>query len=462
MKQLSVLILDDETRIRSEIMEFLGNLEYKCFGAERPSTAQEILDQNEIDLMIADINLPEKDGLTYLREIKKKNPKIEVIVITGYANTDKAVQALRLGAIDFLSKPFTLSDLGNAILRTKRFLEMSSYVKHANETIDLINSELKKDTAINFIGTSAAAKKIVSDIDQVAKSNDTSVLITGESGTGKELVARSIHLLSGRSQNPFFAVNSSAIPDSLFESELFGFKKGAFTGAYESKAGWFEQANNGTIFLDEISEMNSAMQVKILRVIEDRKVRRIGSDTELDLNVRVISASNQNFEEIIRQGKFRTDLYYRLAVFVVHLPPLRERKDDIPLLVEHYVKYFSEKMKKNILQIEQQVFDKLTNYSFPGNIRELRNITERAVILCKDKTITATFFECGDSKRRNISPGTEINFDLERNERDLIIKALEKTNYNKAQAAKLLNITWQSLDRRLAKFNLDPGDKNKK
>ncbi len=461
MRQLSVLILDDETKIRNEIIEFLGNLEYKCFGADRPSAAQEILDRNEIDLMIADINLPEKDGLTYLREIKEKNADIEVIVITGYANVDKAVQALRLGAIDFLNKPFTLSDLGGAILRTKRYIEMSNYIRHANETIELINSELKKDTAINFIGVSPAAKKIISDIDMVAKSSDTSVLITGESGTGKELVARSIHLLSNRSQNPFLAVNSSAVPESLFESELFGFKKGSFTGAYESKAGWFEQANNGTIFLDEISEMNCAMQAKLLRVIEERKIRRIGSDSELDLNVRVISASNQDFEEIIKQGKFRTDLYYRLAVFIIHLPPLRERKEDIPLLVEHYVKYFSEKMNKLIRHVEQPVFDMLINYLFPGNIRELRNITERAVILCSGDTITQKLFNLNNIKAQNNNTTAEFIFDLELNERNLIMKALGKSNYNKAQAAKLLNITWQSLDRRLAKFKMDSNDKNK-
>lgn len=455
MNNLNVLILDDDERIRTEIFEFLSNLDYKCFQTDRPSAAQVLIDSNEIDLMIADINLPEKDGLTYLSEVKGKYPMLEVIVITGFADVNKAVQALRLGAIDFLNKPFRLVELENAIFRTRRYMELSISARRSEETIELINNELKKDTQINFIGKSDAAKKVIDDIFKVAQSKDTSVLITGESGTGKELVARSIHLLSCRAKNAFVAVNSSAITESLFESELFGYKKGAFTGANESKAGLFEHANNGSIFLDEISEMNPALQAKLLRVLEDKKVRRIGSDSETSIEVRVISASNHNFDDLLSNNKFRKDLYYRLAVFVIHLPALRERKDDIPLLIDYYVKHFADKMNKKIVGIENSAFEKLSNYNFPGNIRELRNITERAVILCPGETITANLFEtCGNNKNHSLPDYSEDNLDLELNEKNLILKALEKTNNNKAQAAKLLNITWQSLDRRLTKFNL--------
>jgi DNA-binding NtrC family response regulator len=455
MKKLNVLILDDDERIRMEIFEFLSNLDYKCFQADRPSAAQLLIDSNEINLMIADINLPEKDGLTYLSEVKEKYPLLEVIVITGFADVNKAVQALRLGAIDFLNKPFRLVELENAIFRTRRYMELSISARRSEETIELINNEFKKDTQINFIGKSDAAKKVIDDIYKVAQSKDTSVLITGESGTGKELVARSIHLLSCRAKNAFVAVNSSAITESLFESELFGYKKGAFTGANESKAGLFEHANNGSIFLDEISEMNPALQAKLLRVLEDKKVRRIGSDSETSIDVRVISASNHNFEELLSNNKFRKDLYYRLAVFVIHLPALRERKDDIPLLIDYYIKLFADKMNKKIVGIENSVFEKLSNYNFPGNIRELRNITERAVILCPGEIITANLFEtCGDNKSHALPDFSGDNLDLELNEKNLILKALEKANNNKAQAAKLLNITWQSLDRRLTKFNL--------
>jgi DNA-binding NtrC family response regulator len=456
MKKLNVLILDDDERIRTEIFEFLSNLDYRCFQADRPSAAQVLIDSNEIDLMIADINLPEKDGLTYLSEVKEKYPMLEVIVITGFADVNKAVQALRLGAIDFLNKPFRLVELENAIFRTRRYLELSISARRSEETIELINNELKKDTQINFIGKSDAAKKVIDDIYKVAQSKDTSVLITGESGTGKELVARSIHLLSYRSKNAFVAVNSSAITESLFESELFGYKKGAFTGANESKAGLFEHANNGSIFLDEISEMNPALQTKLLRVLEDRKVRRIGSDSETSIDVRVISASNHNFDELLSNNKFRKDLYYRLAVFIIHLPALRERKDDIPLLIDFYIKLFAGKMNKKITGIENSVFEKLANYNFPGNIRELRNLTERAVILCPGEMITANLFEtCENNKINSAQCCPEENLDLELNEKNLILKALEKASNNKAQAAKLLNITWQSLDRRLTKFGIN-------
>ncbi len=452
MNKLNILILDDDSRIRKEIVEFLNGLEYKCFEADRPSSANDILSKNEIDLMIADINLPEMDGLTFLQEIKSKLPGLEVIVITGYADVDKAVQALRLGAIDFLNKPFRLADLGNAIFKTKRYFEISNYAKLTTETLDVINRELNKSTAVNFIGNSEAAKKIIHDIKQVAQSSDTSVLITGESGTGKELAARSIHLLSERANHPFIAINSSAVTETLFESEMFGYKKGAFTGAIDSRAGWFEMADKGTVFFDEISEMNLNLQSKLLRVLEDKKVRRIGSEKETEVNVRVISASNQNFDDIVKQNKFRQDLYYRLAVFVIHLLPLRERRDDIPQLVEYYIKYFSEKMNKKILHINNDVFEILKNYFFPGNIRELRNICERAVILCRNDIIHPEHFDTISKQGSSIN--CEENFDLELNEKNLILKALEKSGNNKSVAAKLLNITWQSLDRRLTKFNI--------
>jgi transcriptional regulator with PAS, ATPase and Fis domain len=233
---------------------------------------------------------------------------------------------------------------------------------------------------------------------------------------------------------------------------MFGYKKGAFTGAVDSRAGWFEMADNGTVFLDEISEMNLNLQAKLLRVLEDKKVRRLGSEKETEINVRIISASNQNFDDVLKQNKFRPDLYYRLAVFVIHLLPLRERKDDIPQLVEYYIKYFSAKMNKKILHINKDIFDILKNYVFTGNIRELRNICERAVILCNSDSINEKHFDTISKQCSSIN--CEEIFDLELNEKNLILKALEKSGNNKSVAAKLLNITWQSLDRRLIKFNI--------
>jgi transcriptional regulator with PAS, ATPase and Fis domain len=293
---------------------------------------------------------------------------------------------------------------------------------------------------------------------KVAQVENTSVLITGESGTGKELVARGIHYLSSRKNSYFHAVNCSAIPDTLFESEFFGHKKGAFTGATEDKAGWFEIANGGTLFLDEIVDMHPSMQSKLLRVLEDRKVRRLGASSDVSVDVRIIAATNQNIKELIDSNRFRNDLYFRINSFEIYIPPLRERPEDIPILLNYYMGLLSRKLNKKIVGIDNRIIQVAKAYAFPGNIRELRNMVERAIILVEGDRLTMNEFSFAGFKEEDIKALEVINeeiFDLEEVEKQTIIKALELTDYKKSETAQLLNITRQSLDRRLEKHNIE-------
>ncbi|MCK4695329.1 MAG: sigma-54-dependent Fis family transcriptional regulator, partial [Candidatus Cloacimonetes bacterium] len=315
----------------------------------------------------------------------------------------------------------------------------------------VVSDELQNQTGFKIIGRSPQIRNVIKLMKKIAETDDTSVLILGESGTGKDLVARGIHYFSSRKNKAFYPINCPAIPDNLFESEFFGHKKGAFTGAIEDKTGCFEMANNGTLLLDEITEMPFNLQAKLLRIIEDKKVKRIGCHREIPVNVRVIAASNQDIEKLINENKFRKDLYYRLNSFVIKIPPLREHKEDIPLLLDYFLHHFSKKLKKDILQIDNKVVDKLIDYSFPGNIRELKNIVERAVILCDSKTL---HFKCFSFDSQKVDIEEERSYDLALIEKNLIQEALEKTNYKKSEAIKLLNISRHSLDGRIKKYDL--------
>ncbi len=325
----------------------------------------------------------------------------------------------------------------------------------------LINRELLENLGPEIIGVSKKMQDITAMMTRVAQFTDTSVLITGDSGTGKELIARGIHSLSPRKKNYFYAVNCSAIPESLFESEFFGHKKGAFTGAEEHRAGMFEIADKGTLFLDEIGDMKMELQGKLLRVLEDKKVIRVGTHKETPVDVRVISATNQNIQALLSEKGFRLDLYHRLNTFEIHIPALRERQEDIRPLIEHYTTQISQRLKKKITAVDDEVFTILENYDFPGNVRELKNFIEKAVILCDSNKISLKDFP-------NINLSADIPFrkldgllyheedlNLDEMEKKLIIRALEKTGNNKSHAAQLLNITRQSLDRRIKKFDLE-------
>jgi len=458
MKGLKILVLDDEKVFREEIREFLENDGFSVLLSAKPSEAFTVLSENEIDILILDLRLPEMDGLEVLKRVKVQYPEIEVIMITGHGDMDAVIQAMRHGAVEFFPKPFRLLDMRAAIQRTKRFITLNSEFKEINQTYSLISKELLESVGNEILGKTAAINQVVDLMSKVAKADNTSVLITGESGTGKELVARGIHYLSERKKSYFYAVNCSAVPESLFESEFFGHKKGSFTGANEDKAGWFEIAHGGTLFLDEVVEMQPAMQSKLLRVLEERKIRRIGSSVDIPVDVRIIAATNQDVSKLLETGRFRADLYYRLNSFEINIPPLRERKEDIPILLDYYVKLLSQRLGKKISSLDSNITRLMMSYNFPGNVRELRNMVERAIILSDGNKLSLKNFTGLTPSADHVSPTSTIGeeiFDLDLIEKIVIMKALEKTGYKKAETAQLLNITRQSLDRRLEKYEIN-------
>jgi DNA-binding NtrC family response regulator len=461
MESLSVLILDDEQRVLDEIEEFLKNKDYSVYTSRDVDHAYGLFEKENIDILILDVKLPGVDGLDVLEKIKTAYPETEVIMISGHGDMDTVIKAMRKGAVDYFPKPFRLIDINNSILRTKRFVELNKKLKTAEANIDLLSKKLLDNIGGRLLGVSPAIKRLKEMMVKVAATDNTSVLILGESGTGKELVAQGIHYLSERSKSPFYSVNCSAIPEGLFESEFFGHKKGSFTGAMEDKQGWFEIANSGTLFLDEISDMPILQQAKLLRVLEERKVSKVGSHKMQDVNVRVIAASNKHLEDMANENKFRLDLFHRLSIFVIEIPPLRERREDIPVLMEFYMNQYANMLQKEITGMDEGVYEMFNNNPLPGNVRQLKNCIERAVILCEGDTLLPEYFRIAGKQDADIpSPSGYYDdldemMDLESHERQLIMKALEKADNNKAKAASILNITWQSLDRRMKKFGLE-------
>ena len=461
-KNLNILVLDDEQRIIDEIQEFLISRKYSVYTALRPSKAFEILEKEKIDIAILDIKLPEMDGIQVLEKIKTKfSDEIEVIMISGHGDMGTVINAMRKGATDYFQKPFRLIEINNAIMRTQRFIELNKKLKSANSDLKVLSKKLSEQIGSQLLGNSQVMEELANMINKVALTDNTSVLILGESGTGKELVAHGIHYLSNRKKQTFYSVNCSAIPETLFESEFFGHVIGAFTGADTTKDGWFEIADKGTLFLDEISDMPLSQQAKLLRVLEDRKVSKVGSRESKKVDVRVIAASNKNLENLANENKFRLDLFHRLSIFEIEIAPLRERKEDIPVLMNNFIRQFNYKMDKKVNGAERAVLELLNGYAFPGNIRELKNMLERAVILCEGDTLLLKHFKIGQNN--SIATQDQVNsekeipftFDLEENIKQLVLKALEQCGNNKSKAAKLLNITWQALDRRTKKYGLD-------
>lgn len=449
-----MLIIDDDPiyrRLSSSILKERFNV----FTAEVPSVAFNTLKTQKIDYVICDYRLPEMNGLEVLERIKADYPQIELIMISDSGDMDTVIEALRRGAVDYFKKPFTPADIWMSIEKLQKYAELNKNFKaEKNKNIHL-QEFVDREFGVEIIGYSKAIKELKLQMRMVANTPDTSVLILGESGTGKELVARGIHNLSKRKNEIFGAVNMSAIPENLFESEFFGHKKGSFTGAISDKAGWFETTNHGTLFLDEIGEMTHNLQVKLLRVLEDRTFTKVGTQREQHYDIRIVAATNKPIEEISNAKNFRVDLFHRVGTFIIHLPPLRERKEDIPDLVNYFVNLFSVKMAKNIKTIQPEVFDLLNKYDFPGNIRELRNIMERAIILCTDNVLRQQNFSILDSFIRTNNSNNYSTFNLEEIEKQTILNALEKTKNNKAEAARLLNLEWNALYRRLQKYNIE-------
>ncbi len=458
MENIKILVVDDEQRVREEISEFLSQNKCDVYKVGSPSEAFKVLKSTHIHIVILDIKLPEMDGLSALKIIKKDYPDLEVIMISGHGDMNSVIDAMRNGASDFFPKPFRLMDIHMAIQRTTRYLDLSTKYKELEKNYSLISNEIQKSIGHQVIGKSKSMKKVISMMQKVASVENTTVLITGESGTGKELVARGIHYMSSRSKQFFHSVNCSAIPEALFESEFFGHEKGSFTGATESKPGWFEIANKGTLFLDELGDMPVGQQAKLLRALEERHVSRVGSREKIKVDVRVIAASNQELMKMSQVKEFRLDLYHRVSSFIIDLPPLRERREDIPVLLNHFIGFYISTLGKEIKKIDPMIEKELTKYAFPGNIRELRNMVERAIILSENGVLTLSDFQLGKSidiadEPTILSPG-ELIWDLEIAEKKLIAKALERSSNNKSKAAELLNISWQSLDRRMKKFSI--------
>ena len=463
-KKMRILVVDDEPRFVDEIEEFLKSKKFKVFSANNHTQALEIINKEALDIAILDIRLPGMSGLELLANIKQHKPYIEVIMISGHGDMNTVIDAMRKGATDYFAKPFRLADVYKAIIRTQRFIHLQQELTTVKSNVDILSKKLLENIGVQLIGHSQSLKNIVELMSRVASAPNTSVLVLGESGTGKELVAHGIHYLSQRSNRLFYSVNCSAVPESLFESEFFGHKKGAFTGALSDKEGWFEIADQGTLFLDEISDMPMGQQAKLLRVLEERKVSKVGSRQSKKVDVRVIAASNRDLEKLAEENKFRLDLFHRLSIFVIKIPPLREHKEDIPDLVNYYLKRYVQQIGKTINGIHNQAMDKLMQYDFPGNVRELRNIMERAVILCDGNELLPGHLNLSNNNNQQVdkenqemvnASSDEEMLDLEVNEKKLINKALDRAGNNKSKAAALLNITWQALDRRMKKFGME-------
>ncbi len=451
----SILVLDDEAEIRGEISEFLTGRDIRVKDAATPREAFRILAGHPIDIAILDIRLPEMNGIDVLKEMRRIYPNIQVIMMSGHGDMDSVIQALRLGAVDYFPKPFHLADMHQAIEKTRKYIAARTSLN--GEYFKYVVKETHNESAVSMIVISPAMKAAVEKMKLVARSKDTCVLITGESGTGKELIAQGIHYLSVRKDRPFHAVNCSTIPDELFESEFFGYKKGAFTGAGTDKAGWFEAADGGTLFLDEIGDLKPNLQAKLLRVMENHQVSRLGSTTTKKIDVRVIAATNQDLEKLILENRFRQDLYHRINTFVIDIPALRERTESIPTLFNHYLDYYAQKLERSVPKVDKAIIDALMHYDFPGNVRELKHIVERALILCEGNTLNFDHFDHLKIKMQKPCTSTENNTpsrSLESLEKESIRAALAETGNNKSQAARMLKISRQALNRKIEKYDL--------
>ncbi|MEI6062256.1 MAG: sigma-54 dependent transcriptional regulator [Bacteroidota bacterium] len=450
---IKILILDDEKQFTEELSGFFEDSEFESFEANTAEEGKLILSSNEIDLLILDVRLPGVNGLDILKEVKVQYPDMEVIIISAHGDMDTVIKAMRLGAFDYLRKPFRFIDIQIAIERTHKYLQMQRKLKKMEERNSLISKTLEEKIDRQFIGVSPQILEVFEQAITAAKYPDANVLITGESGTGKENIARIIHYSSSRKENIFCAVNSSAITDSLLESEFFGHKKGSFTGAIIDKMGFFEVCNQGTLFLDEIADMPFNLQAKILRATEEKVITRVGDTNQIHTDFRVISATNHDIDKRVEEKKFRLDLLHRLNTLHIHIPSLRERPEDIRPLLNHFVSVYSTRFNKPNLSVTNEVFESLMKYDFPGNVRELKNMVERAIILCKGSLLGISDFPVKSHKKESAVPKDEM-VDLKMNEIKMVRKALQSSKFNQKAAADLLGITRDALIRKMKKYDI--------
>ncbi len=454
MSQPRILVVDDERSMQEFLEIFLRREGFEVSTAGDVEAALVAIDSDDYDLVITDIQMPGRTGLDLLREVRDRSPETVVLMITAYASADTAIAAMKEGAYDYITKPFKVEEIRLVI---EKALEKKLLSRENRRLRSELRSQQRHKT---IIGGSTAIQRIFELVAQVADTR-TNVLIAGESGTGKELVARDIHTQSERRDKPFVAVNCGAIPENLLESELFGYVKGAFTGAVQNKEGLFEFADGGTLFLDEIGELPQSLQVKLLRAIQEKTIRRVGGTADLRVDVRILSATNRNLAEEVGANRFREDLYYRLNVIQISMPPLRDRRGDIPVLVGHFLQKFSDELGRPLRSMSDGVMAKLMEYDFPGNVRELENLVERAVALSRDECIGVDALPPGLCERQQRdtpqipSDGIDLDQVLADYERALLTQGLEQAGGVKKRAANLLGVTFRSFRYRLEKLGLD-------
>lgn len=458
-KKPRVLIVDDDRNTRDGLERALRS-HYQVTTAESGERALALLSETEADILLSDVRMPGMDGIVLMQRAQARQPGLVPILLTAYGNVEIAVEAMKAGAYDFLMKPVNLDHLDMLLQRALRSRDMETENQQLREQLD------EKFGLENLVGTSPAMQDLFTVIRQAAPTQAT-VLVQGESGTGKELVAHAIHRLSTRVQGPFVAVHCAALSDTLLESELFGHEKGAFTGAVARRKGRFEMADGGTLFLDEISEISASVQVKLLRVLEERCFERVGGDKPVDVDIRLIAATNRSLRDWVEQGHFREDLFFRLDVVNITLPPLRDRLDDIPILCSHFIKEFAEKNKKTMEGITSDAINMLTEYAWPGNVRELRNTMEKMVVLSRTDRLTARDIptHIRQEAKRTGTPLSTVSgrssavemsgASLADTERAMIFKALDQAGGNRTKAAEVLGISRRTLHRKLRQYETD-------
>jgi len=455
--QRTILVADDDASIRSLLKQLLSDEGYSVVEATTGTEVVEKVKDTNPDLVIMDVRMPELDGIEALSKLKVSSPKTSVLIMTAFGSSNNAIRAMELGAFDYITKPFELDKISHTVKRVIEYRDLTSEVQVLRDEISsLVQTE-------RIVGNSPAMQEVYKTVGKVAKA-DATVLITGESGTGKELVAEALHYNSNRRSGPIVKVSCAALPETLLEAELFGHEKGSFTGAMTQRRGRFEMADKGTIFLDEIGEMSLPMQTKLLRVLQERKIERVGSSLPIKVDIRIICATNKDLQRQVEQQKFRDDLFYRLNVINIHMPPLRDRKEDIPALVEHFLAKHRYSATAQPAAISEEALKRLMEYDWPGNVRELENVVERAVVLSRGQIITSRELPFGDHEGdgHEEEGGDEVSVEksffkksVAQFEKDLIMKALRDANGNRSKAAEMLGIYRRLLYAKIKEYGLE-------